>query len=150
MKKKDFKCLEKDVSIMNKKDINAIIENNKNKIIIFAGFFHAGMHHIEKKVDKGYMIDITPEKLWRQYNLRTVTYIHKNYNDIKKLLNSRIDPTKIHIIFNRKFGIRNGFECVGVYDFRDLLKNVKKDAKNKKYYYGTSDKIYKQICKLLL
>lgn len=84
-----------------KKDINAIIENNKNKIIIFAGFLHAGMQHIEKKVDKGYMIDITPEKLWRQYNLRTVTYIHKNYNEIKKLLNSRIDPTKIHIIFNR-------------------------------------------------
>ena len=115
---------------MNKNDIDKIVKNNKDKNIIFAGFFHDGMRHIEKKVDKGYMIEITSEKLWRQYNLRTATYIHKNFNEIKKLLNSKINPEKIHIIFSKKFGIRHGFECAGVNDFVILLK------KNKKYYYG--------------
>jgi len=147
--KKDYKKLIKEVSIMNKNDINKIVKNNKDKNIIFAGFFHDGMRHIEKKVDKGYMIEITPEKLWRQYNLRTVTYIHKNFNEIKKLLNSKINPTKIQIIFSKKFGIRNGFECAGVNDFVNLLNKNKKEAINKKYYYGTSDKIYEEISKIL-
>lgn len=145
--KKDFKKLIKEVSIMNKNDINKIVKNNKDKNIIFAGFFHDGTY--KKRVDKGYMIEITSEKLWRQYNLRTATYIHKNFNKIKKLLNSKINPEKIHIIFSKKFGIRNGFECAGVNDFVNLLKKNKKEAKTKKYYYGTSDKIYKEISKIL-
>ena len=95
------------------------------------------------------MIEITSEKLWRQYNLRTATYIYKNFNEIKKLLNSKINPEKIHIIFSKKFGIRNGFECAGVNDFVELLKKNKKEEKNKKYFYGTSDKIYKEVSKLL-
>ena len=147
--KQDFKKLIKEVSIMNKNYIDKIIKNNKDKNIIFAGFFHDGMRHIEKKVDKGYMIEITSEKLWRQYNLRTATYIYKNFNEIKKLLNSKINPEKIHIIFSKKFGIRNGFECAGPNDFVELLKKNKKEARNKKYFYGTSDKIYKEISKIL-
>lgn len=148
--KQDFKKLIKEVSIMNKNYIDKIVKNNKDKNIIFAGFFHDGMRHIEKKVDKGYMIEITSEKLWRQYNLRTATYIYKNSNEIKKLLNSKINPEKIHIIFSKKFGIRNGFECAGVNDFVELLKKNKKEAINKKYFYGTSDNIYKEISKILV
>ena len=147
--KQDFKKFIKEVSIMNKNYIDKIVKNNKDKNIIFAGFFHDGMRHIEKKVDKGYMIEITSEKLWRQYNLRTATYIYKNFNEIKKLLNSKINPEKIHIIFSSKFGIRNGFECAGVNDFVELLKKNKKEARNNKYFYGTSDKIYKEISKIL-
>ena len=43
----------------NKKDINKIIKDNK--IIIIVGFFHLRMKHLEKKVDKGYIIEIEPE-----------------------------------------------------------------------------------------
>ena len=57
------------------------------------------------------MIEIKPEKLWRQYSLRTSTYIHKNFNEIKSLLNSKMSQVKINMIFSKKFGIRNGFDC---------------------------------------
>nr|QFG73960.1 MAG: hypothetical protein [Megaviridae environmental sample] len=147
--KKDSKDVDKQVSVMNKNDINKIIKNNKDKNIIFAGFFHDGMSHVEKKVDKGFMIEISPEKLWRQYNLRTATCIHKNFNEIKKLLNSRTNPEKIHMIFCKKFGIRNGFECAGAKDFERLLKKDKEHAKKINYYYTTSNNIYKEISKIL-
>ena len=147
--KKNLKNFDKELAIINKKDLDKIIKNNKDKNIIFAGFFHIGMKHLEKKVNEGYMIEISPEKLWRQYNLRTATYIHTNYNEIKSLLNSKKNPEKIQMIFSKKFGIRNGFECAGPNDFKDFLKKQKKEAKEKKYYYGTSDKIYKKINKLL-
>jgi hypothetical protein len=65
--KKDLFDIEKEVAILNKNSIDTIIKNNKSKHIIFAGFFHGGMEHVQKKVNKGYMIEITPEKLWRQY-----------------------------------------------------------------------------------
>ena len=36
------------------------------------------MRNLEKKVDKGFSIKVDPNILWRQYNLRTATAIHKN------------------------------------------------------------------------
>ena len=120
-----------------------------NKIIIIVGFFHLGMKHLEKKVDKGYIIEIEPEKLWRQYNLRTANSIHKNFNEIKKLLNGKTNPEKIHFIFSKKFGIRNGFDCGGVNDLEQFIKRQKKGAKKRGYFYGNSNQIYNKIKNLL-
>jgi len=49
------------------------------------------MHHLLAKIDKGYSIKIDTSTLWRQYNMHTVTYIHNNYNEIKKILESNIE-----------------------------------------------------------
>jgi adenylate kinase family enzyme len=137
----------KELAIMNKNKVDKIIKNNKDKNIIIAGFFHLGMQHLEKKINKGYAIDISPEKLWRQYNLRTLTSIHKNFKEIKLLLNRKMDLEKIDKILFSKFGIRDGFVCedLNVKD-QNRLKNW---AKKKNYYYATSDIIYKEIIKLL-
>jgi adenylate kinase family enzyme len=147
--KKSLRNFLKELAKKNKKDLNKIIKNNKDKNIIFAGFFHNGMKHLEKKIDKGYMIKISPDKLWRQYNLRTVTYIHKNFNEIKSLLNSRKNILKIHMIFSRKFGIRNGFECDDSDNLENFSKIIKKITIEKNYYYASSDKIYKNLTKYI-
>ena len=73
-----LKILGKEVAKLNKKDIDNIIKANKDKCIIFVGFFHTGMRFLEKKIIKGYTIKIDPEQLWQQYSLRTLEYITKH------------------------------------------------------------------------
>jgi hypothetical protein len=139
----DFKKLDKEVAKLNKKDIDNIIKNNKDKCIIFVGFFHAGMRFLEKKIIKGYTIKIDPAQLWRQYSLRTLEYITKHINDIKKLLTSDLTPIKIDITMSKKYKIRNGFNCEKIHDFEHEIKHIKKIADKKGYKYATSDDIYK-------
>jgi len=147
--KKDEKIFNKELEKKNKEDINKILKDNKGKNIIFVGFFHAGMRHLEKKVEKGFTIKIEPSVLWRQYNLRTASSIYKNFYEIKKLLESEMNEEKIHFIFSKKFGIRNGFECDGPNDMKEHLKRMKKHAIDKGYIYETSENIYNNIVKLL-
>lgn len=63
--KTDFKQIDKKVTILNKKDLNKILDKNKGKNIIFVGFLHDGLNHLLKKVNKTYMIDIDPDILWK-------------------------------------------------------------------------------------
>jgi adenylate kinase family enzyme len=147
--KTDNKKFDSELAKLNKIDINKILNENKNKNIIFVGFLHAGMKHLEKKIEKTYMIKIDAETLWRQYNIRTAISIHKNYKEIMKLLKGNMHSDKIHKIFSNKFGIRNGFDCIGPDDFKDFLKKDKKYAKENNFFYDTSNNIYKNICKLL-
>ncbi len=147
--KKDERIFDKELEKKNKEDINKILKDNKDKNIVFVGFFHAGMRHLEKKVEKGFTIQIEPSVLWRQYNIRTANSIYKNYNEIKKLLESGMNDEKIHFIFSKKFGIRNGFECEGPNDMKEHLKRMKIRAIDNGYIYTTSDNIYNNIVKLL-
>ena len=148
--KKDDTKYESELTKLNKKQLDNILQTNKGKIIIFVGFFHAGMRQMETKVTKGYTIKITPEKLWRQYNLRTATYIHENYNEIKSMLNNdAMVPDKIHMILSKKFGIRDGFDCGGLDDFNKYVDKQEARAKTNKYFYGTSDEIFQDISEYL-
>jgi adenylate kinase family enzyme len=147
--KKDEKLFDKELEKLNKEQVNNILNENKGKNIIFVGFFHAGMRNLEKKVDKGFSIKVDPNILWRQYNLRTAASIYKNFNEIKKLLESKMDEEKIHFIFSKKFGIRNGFECEGPNDMKEHLKKQKQREINNGYFYNTSDKIFNEISKIL-
>ncbi len=132
---------------LNRKCINELIEKNEN--ILFVGFFHGGMDHMVNLVDHGFTIAIDPETLWKQYNDRTIRSLHKHSNEIKKLLNSKINPMKIHKIFSKKFGIRDGFDCGGVDEMEKFIKNMKRRAREQKYQYDTSNNIYKKIGLLL-
>jgi len=147
--KKDERMLEKELAEKNKKQVDKIMKDNKDKNIIFVGFFHAGMQHLLAKIDKGYSIKIDASTLWRRYNMRTATYIHNNYNEIKKILESTIEDKKIHFIFSKKFGIRDGFDCAGFDDMANFIANMKKRAIENNYSYMTSDKIFDNITKLL-
>ncbi len=132
---------------LNKQHINELVEENEN--ILFVGFFHKGMDHMVNLVDHGFTIAIDPETLWRQYNDRTISLLHKHSNAIKKLLNSKIDPMKIRKIFSKKFGIRNGFDSAGIDDMEKAIKSMKRRAREQKYQYDTSNNIYKKIVSLL-
>ncbi len=139
----------KEVEKKNRKDVDKILKDNKDKNIIFVGFFYIGMGHISEKVNKGFMIEIDAETLWKQYNMRTITYLYKNYNDIMKLLESKTHKIKIHRILSKKYGIRNGFDCESVNDMKESIKKNKKEAKDMGYKYESSDKIFEDIKKLL-
>jgi len=146
--KKSWNDMEKELSKMNKKDMEEILKNNKDKIIIFVGFFHAGMNFMNKKIDKTFHIKIEPETLWKQYNMRTVKTIHKNYSEIMKLLNNdKIHIEKKYFILSKKFGIRDGFTCRNLEDFITSIKNHEKKAKELNHFYDTSKNILKEIKK---
>lgn len=144
--KKDF---DKKVIAANKEDINKIVRDHKNRTIIFVGFWHRGMAHLDKKVDEGYLIRINPDVLWKRYQLRTLEAMMHHGNLINTLLHSNTSPLKISIVLSAKYGIRNGFNCTNVDKLKDVDKRGMKLAKELKYQYKTSDQIYDDISKLL-
>lgn len=143
--KSDYNKYHKELAKLNKQDIKKILDDNKNKIMIFVGGLHSGIDFLEKKVDLAYAIKIDPETLYKQYNLRTLECIHKNYTEIKKLLNSETHPKKIHSIFSKKFGIRTGFDSKKIDDLKNNIKKAKDYSKENNIFYGTSDAILKDI-----
>ena len=54
---------------------------------------------------------------------------------------------KIHFIFSKKFGVRNGFDCNDVEDMKEEIKRKKKRAAENGYVYATVDEIYDMISK---
>jgi len=146
--KKLEQFMDKELTKKNKKNIDKIISNNHDKIIIIVGFLHLGMQHI--KPSKGYIIKIEPEILLKQYNLRTAAYIHQNYDEIKTLLTSDTNPEVLHFIFSKKFGIRNGFDCADIDDFKQDIERQEKRAKNNGYQYLSSDEIYENIKQFII
>ena len=146
--KKYEEFMDKELTKKNKRDLNKIISNNHGKIIIIVGFLHLGMQHI--KPLKGYIIKIEPEILFKQYNLRTATYIHQNYDEIKTLLTGNTNSEVLHFIFSKKFGIRDGFDCAGIDDFKQNIERQKKRAKDNGYQYLSSDEIYENIKQFII
>jgi adenylate kinase family enzyme len=130
---------------LNQKDIMKIIENNKDKNIIITGFLFGGM---DVKVDKGYYIKIDDDLHYKQFNLRTLESIKKHYHDIKKLLNMKIPRKKIERYTTIKTKIRGPF-MVPDFVWKGFVGKPEKEAKEKGYKYELSDRIYKDIKKLL-
>ena len=142
-----------EVSKLNKTQIDQIINEarskNKNIVIVILGFLHPGMRDLAEKITRKYYITIDAEKLWRQYNLRTATAIHDNYNEIKTLLTGNLHPEKIHFIMSHKMGIRNGFDCAGIDDL--ISENIKHTEYSKAngFICMTGDKIYNDVLKFI-
>ena len=134
---------------LNKKDLDKVLRKYRNKIIIFVGFFHGGFNSLWSKVKHGYLIKVDAQTLWTRYNLRTIKCLHDNYKNIVKLFQSKTHFSKIHKILSVQYGIRNGFDCVGVTDMERHINRFKKDKRFKKYKYLNSDDIYKSIIKLI-
>lgn len=146
--KSDEKNFYKEVGELNKKSIEKILNKNKDKNIVFVGMIHAGMEFIVKKFNYKFMIKIDAETLWKQYNRRTLYAINKNYKEITSLLNGKMSEEKLHIIFNNKFGIRGGFDCLGTKDLKKEISEWKKHGKKENYKYLESKDIYLTIKKL--
>ena len=113
--------------------------------LIFVGFCHVGMGELEKLIDYGFSIEVEPTTLWRQYNSRTAAVIKANYAEITRLLSGKFAERKIHCLFSKKFGIRNGFDCAGPDDMVREIKGAKKHAKRLGYKYTSAANIYKAI-----
>ncbi len=146
--KAEWKRVDKFIATNNREELEIFIEKNKNKNIIFVGFYHNGMAFLDKLVDKKFSIKINPETLWQQYNLRTLDAIHKNYTMIKKIF-SRDDLSIVlrHRLVSNKFGIRNGFECKGLDGFKAIVETHKQKDTKKGYIYKTPDEIFNAIKK---
>jgi adenylate kinase family enzyme len=134
---------------LNKKDLDKVLRKYRNKIIIFVGFFHGGFNSLWSKVKHGYLIKVDAQTLWTRYNLRTIKCLHDNYKNIVKLFQSKTHFSKIHKILSRQYGIRNGFDCIGVIKVGRNINRFKKDKIYKKYKYLNSDDIYKSIIKFI-
>ena len=104
----------RELAKLNKKDLDKVLRKYRNKIIIFVGFFHGGFNSLWSKVKHGYLIKVDAQTLWTRYNLRTIKCLHDNYKNIVKLFQSKTHFSKIHKILSVLYGIRNGFDCVGV------------------------------------
>ncbi len=130
---------------LDQKDMMKIIEKNKDKNIIITGFLFGGM---DVKVDKGYYIKIDDDLHYKQFNLRTLESIKEHYNDIKKLLNMKIPRKKIERYTTIKMKIRGPF-MVPNFVWKGFVGEPEKEAKEKGYKYESSDRIYKDIKKLL-
>ena len=134
---------------LNKKDLDKVLRKYRNKIIIFVGFFHGGFNSLWSKVKHGYLIKVDAQTLWTRYNLRTIKCLHDNYKNIVNLFQSKTHFSKIHKILSRPYGIRNGFDCIGVIKVGRNINRFKKDKIYKKYKYLNSDDIYKSIIKFI-
>ena len=149
-KKSDWTKYDKETAKLNKKILEKIINKYENKIIIFVGFIHPGMDILTKKSNYTYMIEIDELTLWNQYNLRTAELIHKYFNQIKKILsNKKMSGLKKHLLLMYKYDIRQGFDSPNnrVDELKNVIKNGKMYAKRRKWFYGTVDKIVKDIHK---
>ncbi len=129
---------------LDQKDMIKIIEKNKDKNIIITGFLFG----MDVRVDKGYYIKIDDDIHYKQFNLRTLESIKEHYNDIKKLLNMKIPRKKIERYTTIKMKIRGPF-MVPNFVWKGFVGEPEKEAKEKGYKYESSDRIYKDIQKLL-
>jgi hypothetical protein len=149
--KSEWKQVDKIIAANNREDLEDFLEKNKNKNIIFVGFLHNGMDFLKKLIDKKYSIKIDPETLWKQYNLRTLEYVHNNYTEIKKIF-ARDDLSIMlrHKLVSNKFAIRFGLDCKGPDRFAEEIKKLREKDKKDGYVYKTSDDIYEAIIALVV
>lgn len=134
----------KELDQLDQKEIMKIIEKNKDKNIIFTGF----LFDMNIQVNKGFYIKIDDDTHYKQFNLRTLDSIKEHYEDIKKLLNTKMPRKKLERYTTIKMKIRGPF-MVPDFVWNGFAGNPEKEAKELGYKYESSDKIYKDIKKLL-
>ena len=130
----------------NTKDKKGVIQINKlikkykkeNKIIVLTGL----SIDIKKiPITDKYYINIDPEQLFRQFNLRTLGDIVKNYKEIRTLIENE-NPEKINGILLFKYKLRGKFLA----NYNMMTENLKNMIeKNKDYKLMFFDEIFNDI-----
>lgn len=88
-----------------------------------------------------YFINIDPEQLFRQLNLRTLDDIVKNYKEIRTLIKNE-NPEKIDSILLFKYKLRGKFLA----NYNMMTENLKnRIEKNKDYKLMFFDEIFNDI-----
>ena len=121
-------------------ELNKLIEKNKkeNKITIITGL---SINLETIPITDKYYINIEPEQLFKQYNLRTLDDIFDNYDEIKTLIKNS-SPELVGQILLFKYKIRGIFLKPYSKVKDSLAANIKK---KKDYKLMTSDEIYDEI-----
>lgn len=99
-----MKKFNKEIKKLNKIDTIDVLTKNKDKDILFRG-----MQFLNKKFNHKFAINIDPNILFKQYNLRTLHSIIQNASSIEQLLNSNISILNISQLLCNKYKIRCGF-----------------------------------------
>jgi hypothetical protein len=96
-----------------------------------------------KKIDitDKYYININSEQLFKQFNLRTLDDIVKNYKEIKSVIENE-PPEKVGGILLHKYKLRNSFLANYNYMSESLKDRIKK---NKDYKLMFFDEIFNDI-----
>ena len=128
------------------KDKKGVIQINKlikkyqkeNKIVVLTGL----SIDIKKiPITDKYYINIDPEQLFRQFNLRTLDDIVKNYKEIRSLIENE-NPEKINNILLFKYKLRGKFLA----NYNMIAENLKnRIEKNKDYKLMFFDEIFNDI-----
>ncbi len=148
---KDYSRFEKELSELNTRDLKAFLDRNSRKHIVIVGFLHLGMQFASELVDKKFAIKVDFELLWRRYNLRTLEAFEKHGPEIRKLLsNTEYGWVKIRHIMSKKYGIRNGADCLSPHDLEKFYKDGDREFNRKnKIAYKPADEIYADIVSAL-
>jgi len=121
-------------------EINKLIEKSKKESktpIIIGRSINLKTISITDK----YYIHIEPEKVFKQYNLRTLEDIVNNYNEIKSLIENK-SPEEVQHIMLFKYKIRLNF----LRTIQSVKNSLDKDAKKLNNYKSmTSGEIYDEI-----
>ncbi len=120
--------------------INKLIKKyqKENKIVILTGL---SIDVKKINITEKYYINIDPKQLFRQFNLRTLDSIVKNYKEIKSVIENE-NPEKVDGILLYKYKLRNSFLANYNYMAGNLEDRIKK---NKDYKLMFFDEIYNDI-----
>lgn len=120
--------------------INKLIKKyqKENKIVVMSG-----LSIDVKKIDitDKYYININSEQLFKQFNLRTLDDIVKNYKEIKSVIENE-PPEKVGGILLHKYKLRKSFLANYNYMSESLKDRIKK---NKDYKLMFFDEIFNDI-----
>ena len=121
-------------------EINKLIEKSKkeSKTPILVG---RSINLKTISITDKYYIHIESEKVFKQYNLRTLEDIVNNYNEIKSLIENK-SPKEVQHIMLFKYKIRLNF----LRTIQSVKNSLDKDAKKLNNYKSmTSGEIYDEI-----
>lgn len=150
-KLKDEGKAEKIIAEKNKQDLLKILNTRGYKPVVIIGYLHIGMFFVGPYVI-GYTIKIEPVELWKQYHDTVLDIMHNRYDELKKFINSiktEKDMGNVRTYLEKKFNIRNGFDCEDIYDIKEHERHRKLNSKNSDYKYLEANDIIKDIYKIL-
>lgn len=129
---------------MNDMDMKDIVEKAKinNKILVVVGLT-INVPNANYK----YLIKTNPVLNYKRLNMRTIDDLCKNYNNIKKLLNSKKSIHKIAMLLLHKYKIRLPMPQDPP-EFERRIKAFEKRGKKDKFIILDADNIYRKVISL--
>ena len=129
---------------INQADFNKELENYKDNNIIITG----NLENIVINADKGYYIKIDKDLHYKQYNIKIIEEIYKNYDEIKKILNSDISLYNKRIIIAIKYNVPPSL----IPNYEKWIKFTECSASNaykSGYKYASQNEIFSEVTELL-